>query len=76
MYVKVYTSFPTSWWCRDVIGPSFSMHVLGLDKGGDSDSVVVPSVRHRANMANLPAVTPFAVVCCCYILASRRFEKT
>ena len=34
------------------------MHVLGLDKGGDGDSVVVPPVRHRANVANLPAVTP------------------
>ena len=38
------------------------MHVFGLDKGGDGDSVVVPPVRHRANVANLPAVTPLQLV--------------
>ena len=38
------------------------MHVLGLDQGGDGDSVMVPPVRHRANMANLPAVTPLQLV--------------
>ena len=44
------------------------MYVLGLNGGGDGDSVVFLLVRHRADMANLPAITPVAVVCCCYIV--------